>query len=60
MQSSDLTFIPSGSVGNKCAFTNGLGSCSAGACKYSSCTSPYVLANNVCTKVDLTSDVNHW
>ena len=50
----------SGTVGNVCSFPNGLGACSAGVCAYSSCTSPYALANNVCTKVDLNSDPKHW
>ncbi|GAA5945257.1 uncharacterized protein JCM15063_003009 [Sporobolomyces koalae] len=48
-----------GSIGNKCAFTNGQGSCKFGQCQYSSCNNGYQLINNVCTRMDLTSDVNN-
>ncbi|GAA5885962.1 hypothetical protein JCM16303_003043 [Sporobolomyces ruberrimus] len=48
-----------GSIGNKCSFANGAGSCQSGSCQYSSCSSGFQLVDNTCKSMDLTSDVNN-
>ncbi|GAA5976144.1 hypothetical protein JCM10908_005397 [Rhodotorula pacifica] len=50
-----------GAIGKACAFTNGAGVCSNGACTYTSCStsSGYYLVNGQCTSLNLQSDPNN-
>ncbi|GAA5824768.1 hypothetical protein JCM3770_007149, partial [Rhodotorula araucariae] len=48
-----------GTVGNKCSFTNGAGTCSAGQCTYTSCNSGFYQVNGQCTALNLGTDVNN-
>lgn len=53
----DADHLISGTPGNVCSFSNGIGSCAAGVCTYSSCNSGWSLGSNKCTAIDVTSDV---
>lgn len=54
----DTDFLISGTPGNICSFSNGLGSCAAGLCAYSSCNSGWSLGSNTCTAINLATDVH--
>ena len=47
----------SGGIGIKCIFTNGVGSCLNSKCTISTCNTGYTLVNNVCSIVNLQTNV---
>ncbi|BGP58249.1 hypothetical protein JCM8202v2_005910 [Rhodotorula sphaerocarpa] len=48
-----------GALGNACQFVNGAGTCQAGTCTYTSCSSGYYEISNVCVALDLNSDIQN-
>lgn len=45
-----------GSLGNKCVYANGVGSCVGGQCSLSSCTAPYIKYNGACVNTNTDSN----
>ena len=61
----DLELTPlararSGSVGNRCSFPGGFGSCKNGQCTYDGCNDDCSFLGGICKKLDFNTDVENW
>lgn len=50
----------SGSVGNRCTFVNGHGSCRNGVCSLDGCNDDCSFLDGTCKKLNFNTDVDNW